>query len=79
MILKNMGMALRFCIPQMIGRKVGEFWELIKPLVDFKYEVSDVFQLLDLKEVLNHSQAENPKFNNASVIRNKGRRETFES
>ena len=39
MILKNMGMALRFCIPQMIGRKVGEFWELIKPLVDFKYEV----------------------------------------
>merc|ERR1719357_2300888 len=28
MILKNMGMALRFCIPQMIGRKVGEFWEL---------------------------------------------------
>ena len=39
MILKNMGAALRYCIPQMIGRKVGEFWELIKPLVDFKYEV----------------------------------------
>ena len=45
MILKNMGMALRFCIPQMIGRKVGEFWELIKPLVDFKYEVREVLQL----------------------------------
>ena len=34
-----MGSALRYCIPQSIGRKLGEFWELIKPLVDFKYEV----------------------------------------
>ena len=68
MILKNMGMALRFCIPQMIGRKVGEFWELIKPLVDFKYEVSDVFQLLDLEEILNPPQAENLKFYNALKI-----------
>ena len=39
MIIKNMGSALRFCIPQSIGKKLGEFWELIKPLVDFKYEV----------------------------------------
>ena len=39
MIIKNMGSALRFCIPQSIGEKLGEFWELIKPLVDFKYEV----------------------------------------
>ena len=34
-----MGSALRFCIPQMIGQKLGNFWELMKPLVDFKYEV----------------------------------------
>ena len=58
MIIKNMGGALRNCIPQMVGKKVSaqlcqfsqcnvsnlllkvtEFWELIKPLVDFKYEV----------------------------------------
>merc|ERR1719309_681169 len=56
MILKNMGMALRFCIPQMIGRKVGEFWELIKPLVDFKYEVietrmNSMFELATQEEI----------------------------
>ena len=39
MIVKNMGSALRNCIPQMVGRKLTEFFELIKPLVDFKYEV----------------------------------------
>ena len=39
MVIKNMGSALRNCIPQSIGKKLGEFWELIKPLVDFKYEV----------------------------------------
>ena len=35
-----MGSALRFCILQMIGQKLGNFWELMKPLVDFKYEVN---------------------------------------
>ena len=25
----------------MVGRKLTEYFELIKPLVDFKYEVSD--------------------------------------
>ena len=39
MVVKNMGSALRYCIPQMIGRKMNEFWELMKPLIDFKYEV----------------------------------------
>ena len=39
MIVKNMGSALRFCISQMVGRKITEFFELIKPLIDFKYEV----------------------------------------
>ena len=46
MIVKNMGSALRFCIPQMIGRKLGEFWELMKPLVDFKYEVG-IYDMID--------------------------------
>ena len=39
MVVKNMGSALRNCIPQMVGRKITEFFELIKPLVEFKYEV----------------------------------------
>ena len=39
MSVHNCGSALRYCLPQMVGRKLGEFWELIKPLVDFKYEV----------------------------------------
>ena len=51
-----MGSALRFCIPQMIGRKVGEYWELIKPLVDFKYEVietrmNSMFELATQDEI----------------------------
>merc|ERR1719309_1645625 len=56
MIVKNMGSALRFCIPQMIGQKLGEFWELIKPLVDFKYEVietrmNSMFELATQDEI----------------------------
>ena len=43
MIVKNVGSALRFCIPQQVGKKIGEFWELIKPLIDFKYEVRFIF------------------------------------
>ncbi len=35
----HLGMG-RFCIPQMVGRKLTEYFELIKPLVDFKYEVA---------------------------------------
>merc|ERR1719410_2133200 len=56
MIVKNVGSALRFCIPQQVGRKLGEFWELIKPLVDFKYEVietrmNSMFELATQDEI----------------------------
>merc|ERR1719495_39464 len=56
MIVKNMGSALRFCIPQMIGQKLGNFWELMKPLVDFKYEVietrmNSMFELATQEEI----------------------------
>ena len=56
MVIKNMGSALRYCIPQSIGRKLSEFWELIKPLVDFKYEViesrlNSMFELATLDEI----------------------------
>merc|ERR1719323_2286817 len=56
MMIKNMGSALRYCVPQSIGRKLGEFWELIKPLVDFKYEViesrmNSMFELATLDEI----------------------------
>ena len=39
MVVKNVGSALRYCLPQQVGKKIGEYWELIKPLIDFKYEV----------------------------------------
>ena len=56
MVVKNVGSALRYCIPQMVGKKLGEFWELIKPLVDFKYEVietrmNSMFELATQDEI----------------------------
>ena len=34
----------------MVGRKLTEYFELIKPLVDFKYEVSDDDYNVDLDD-----------------------------
>ena len=34
-----LGSALRLILPQMMGKKVTQFFELIKPLVEFKFEV----------------------------------------
>ncbi|XP_023339626.1 soluble guanylate cyclase 88E [Eurytemora carolleeae] len=56
MVVKNMGSALRNCIPQMVGRKLTEYFELIKPLIDFKYEViesriNSMFELATLDEI----------------------------
>jgi len=56
MTIKNMGTALRYCIPQSVGKKLGEFWELMKPLIDFKYEViesrlNSMFELATIDEI----------------------------
>merc|ERR1719219_733338 len=56
MVIKNMGTALRYCIPLSVGKKLGEFWELMKPLVDFKYEViesrlNSMFELATIDEI----------------------------
>ena len=56
MIIKNMGAALRYCIPQSVGKKLGEYWELMKPLIDFKYEViesrmNSMFELATIDEI----------------------------
>ena len=78
MVVKNVGQALRYCIPQMVGQKIGNFWvidtttdilfcryrftfncglqELIKPLIDFKYEVietrmNSMFELATQDEI----------------------------
>ena len=47
MVVKNMGSALRNCLPQMVGRKLTEYFELIKPLIDFKYEVIKFYEALN--------------------------------
>merc|ERR1719219_2667068 len=56
MIIKNMGTALRYCIPMSVGKKLGEYWELMKPLIDFKYEViesrlNSMFELATIDEI----------------------------
>merc|ERR1719219_3289832 len=56
MTIKNMGTALRYCIPLSVGKKLGEYWELMKPLIDFKYEViesrlNSMFELATIDEI----------------------------
>merc|ERR550539_1848077 len=56
MVIKNMGTALRYCIPMSVGKKLGEYWELMKPLIDFKYEViesrlNSMFELATIDEI----------------------------
>jgi len=73
MVIKNMGSALRYCIPQSIGRKLGEFWELIKPLVDFKYEViesrlNSMFELATLDEIDKLREKESGKSHDSETL-----------
>ena len=30
MVVKNVGQALRYCLPQMVGQKIGNFWVMFK-------------------------------------------------
>ena len=71
MMIKNMGTALRYCIPQSVGKKLGEFWELMKPLVDFKYEViesrlNSMFELATIDEIDKLKNAETTGTSNGS-------------
>ena len=50
------GIALRQVMPQMIGKKVTEFFELVKPLIDFKFEnirsrANNMFELETIEEM----------------------------
>ena len=35
-----LGVALRQVIPKIIGQALSSWWELVKPLVEFKWDVS---------------------------------------
>ena len=50
------GIALRQVIPGIVGKKVTEYFELIKPLIDFKFEniqsrSNNMFELATTEEV----------------------------
>ena len=50
------GVALRQVIPQIIGKKVTAFFELVKPLIDFKFEnirsrANNIFELETTEEI----------------------------
>ena len=50
------GIALRQVMPQIIGKKVTEFFELVKPLIDFKFEnirsrANNMFELETIEEM----------------------------
>ena len=50
------GIALRQVIPGIVGKKVTEYFELIKPLIDFKFEnilsrANNMFELATNEEV----------------------------
>lgn len=51
-----MGVALQQVIPKMSGRKVTAFFELVKPLIEFKFDVivtrsNNMFELATQEEI----------------------------
>ena len=51
-----MGVALRQIIPKIVGEGLSSWWELVKPLVEFRWEVimtrlNSMFELATQEEV----------------------------
>ena len=51
-----LGVALRQVIPQIVGQKVTNYFELIKPLIEFKFEIimtrtNNMFELATQEEI----------------------------
>ena len=56
-----LGVALRQIIPNIIGEGLSSWWELVKPLVEFRWEViqtrlNSMFELATQDEVNQHQQ-----------------------
>ncbi len=44
--MTSIGVALRQVIPHIVGKKITSYFELIKPLVEFKFEVIESRQVV---------------------------------
>ena len=60
-----LGVALRQIIPRIIGEGLSSWWELVKPLVEFRWDViqtrlNSMFELATQEEVNNESH-QNPE------------------
>ena len=53
MTIKNMGTALRYCIPQSVGKKLGEFWELMK-VCCFRNIIKRIYPFKKQIELMNY-------------------------
>ena len=51
-----LGAALRLALPMVVGKKVTKYFELVKPMIEFKYELirsrgNNIFELATLEEI----------------------------
>ena len=51
-----LGAALRLALPMIVGKKITGYFELVKPLIEFKFEViqsrgNNVFELATQEEI----------------------------
>ena len=56
MTITSMGVSLRQVIPQIVGKKISSFFELVKPLVEFNFEniesrSNNMFELATQEEI----------------------------
>ena len=52
----GLGAALRLVLPMIVGKKITGYFELVKPLIEFKFEIvqsrgNNVFELATLEEI----------------------------
>ena len=72
-----LGVALRQIIPRIIGEGLSSWWELVKPLVEFRWDViqtrlNSMFELATQEEVNNESN-QNPGCMGVYMVSNHNR------
>ena len=66
--VSSIGVALRQVIPHIVGKKITAYFELVKPLIEFKFEViesraNNMFELATQEEVDKLGQSQNSSSN----------------
>ena len=62
--VSSMGVALREVVPQIVGKKITSFFEMVKPLVEFSFDViqsrsNNMFELATQEEITKLGQSTN--------------------